>query len=585
MVSIVTPIYNIAPWLSRCLESILAQTYTDWELVLVDDGSSDRSAEIASRYADRDARIRFFQRPHQGAGAARNYGMQHAKGQFVTFVDGDDYLHHQSLRLMVEALRNGSCDMALIGVKKTDEQMASFTSYHEESVRRLVLSQHELLMSLFRQNMQTTWLDAFATWGKMVRRELLEGLTFKDSGIFEDLLFNTQLFLRCTRGGMAIHEDLYFWFQRDDSTTHDMPANQLQTALERLEQTYDMLPANQPQWQLAARRFIYPKMEQALHYELPSAMQECIGHTIREIYQRTQHTLVSVVVTAYQLGEKIDACMESICRQTYRDLDIILIDDGSTDETPQRCDQWQSQDARITVIHQPHVGYATARNVGLERMKGDYLLFVDGDDAIHPQAVSVLLQQAMATGADLVMGQTKSVYEHGEKERRLTVVNKRPLTTKDIIDGIYVQRIPEQLAVWNKLYRRELAEGLRFRETASEDMVFSTETALRMKRGLELDCVLYHYLQHTGNVTAAPLSQRTVDILYSAWLSYELIPPTLRQYRKTVLLSLYGMMAKMKMLTKGSPLQDYCKKTCRNLKRKTWWDKQKLCLFKGKLRF
>ena len=92
-ISIIVPVYNAEQWLERCIESIVAQTYADWELLLVDDGSNDRSGDICDRYAASDPRIQAFHKPNGGVSSARNLGLDHAQGEWITFVDSDDYTY------------------------------------------------------------------------------------------------------------------------------------------------------------------------------------------------------------------------------------------------------------------------------------------------------------------------------------------------------------------------------------------------------------------------------------------------------------------------------------------------------------
>ena len=114
-ISIIIPIYNVAPYLSRCIESILKQTYTDWELLLIDDGSQDDSAEVCRRYAVRDVRIRFFEQKNAGVSAARNRGLREACGDYVTFVDGDDWIEAPMLQEMISRTLDDTYEIVVGG--------------------------------------------------------------------------------------------------------------------------------------------------------------------------------------------------------------------------------------------------------------------------------------------------------------------------------------------------------------------------------------------------------------------------------------------------------------------------------------
>lgn len=110
-ISIIVPIYNVEKYLARALDSILSQTFGDWEAILVNDGSPDRSAEIAEEYVNRDARFRLIHRENGGLSAARNTGMKHITGEYVMFLDSDDFLHPQAMELCLTAAERDNSDM------------------------------------------------------------------------------------------------------------------------------------------------------------------------------------------------------------------------------------------------------------------------------------------------------------------------------------------------------------------------------------------------------------------------------------------------------------------------------------------
>ena len=113
--------------------------------------------------------------------------------------------------------------------------------------------------------------------------------------------------------------------------------------------------------------------------------------------------LVSIIVPIYKVEEYLDVCVQSIRCQTYPCLEIILVDDGSPDSCPQLCDRYAREDSRITVIHKKNGGLGDARNAGAKRAQGKYLLFVDSDDRIREDLVSITVQTAEDSGADVVI--------------------------------------------------------------------------------------------------------------------------------------------------------------------------------------
>ncbi|KAA8825260.1 glycosyltransferase family 2 protein [Bifidobacterium reuteri] len=169
--------------------------------------------------------------------------------------------------------------------------------------------------------------------------------------------------------------------------------------------------------------------------------------------------LVSVIVPVYKVAKYLDRCINSIVKQNYNNLEIILVDDGSPDECPEKCDNWEKEDDRITVIHQSNHGLSSARNTGLDHMHGTYVAFVDSDDYIEKDYVSCMLQEALETNADMVVSSFLQdiTDEQGVHEDK-RIIDKccgSPVETYDIVASGFIM-------AWNKLYRSDLWRNYRF---------------------------------------------------------------------------------------------------------------------------
>ncbi len=171
--------------------------------------------------------------------------------------------------------------------------------------------------------------------------------------------------------------------------------------------------------------------------------------------------LISVIVPVYGVEDSLDACVESIVKQTYHNLEIILVDDGSPDQCPQLCDRWAIRDSRIRVIHQRNGGPSAARNAGIEASRGEYLGFVDSDDRIAEDMYETLLRNLMSERADISIIGTSLVGEDGgpyvpyATKCRFRMTSEQAFKYVNLPGYFYV-------AVWDKLYRRELFDDVRF---------------------------------------------------------------------------------------------------------------------------
>ena len=222
---------------------------------------------------------------------------------------------------------------------------------------------------------------------------------------------------------------------------------------------------------------------------------------------------ISVIVPVYNVAAYLPQCLESILNQDYGDLQVLLIDDGSTDDSGAICDQFAAQDSRIQVIHQKNGGAASAKNAGLRAATGKYLSFVDSDDYLEPGVYGFLVKILEETRADAVQGAFREVY----RSRR----EVRPLKPETLEGFDYLLRFPKDFScalLWNKLYRREIFDGVFFEEGHKiDDEYFTYQGFLQPRKVVCTDRVIYNYRKRASSVMASPESaeQRILDCLDS----------------------------------------------------------------------
>ena len=221
----------------------------------------------------------------------------------------------------------------------------------------------------------------------------------------------------------------------------------------------------------------------------------------------------TVVVPVYNVENYLETCVNSILAQTEPDFELLLVDDGSTDGSGKLCDTLKERDGRIQVIHQENQGLGGARNTGIQAAQGDWILLVDSDDWIEPEALEKTLEAGLREEADLVMFAYRSVDEEGNVLRVFTedVPKER---------GFSLEEQPQALlaspSAWCRLYRRSLLEetGLRFPPRVWYEDVYVTPKLLAAARRLVfLDYVGYNYLSRTGSITKNQNAGRNREIL------------------------------------------------------------------------
>lgn len=199
---------------------------------------------------------------------------------------------------------------------------------------------------------------------------------------------------------------------------------------------------------------------------------------------------VSIVVPVYGVEKYIGECVESLLTQTYRNLEILLIDDGGKDRSPEICDRFAQQDNRIKVIHKPNGGAASARNAGLDAATGDYICFVDGDDAVHPDYVQSLLKVLTDHGADIAV----CGFRHWSKSGAQPVNCDN---SGEYTGQAYLLRFLRDWScslLWNKIYRREVIGDIRMEEGHKvDDEFFTYQVVMNCRKVVLFETPLYDY--------------------------------------------------------------------------------------------
>ena len=210
LISVIVPVYNVEPYLRRCVDSILRQTYRNLEILLVDDGSTDRSGTICDEYARQDTRVRVIHQKNQGQAAARNHGIDQEKGGYLSFVDSDDFIDERMLETLYHDAVEADVMLAAAGFRKVSDAVAS--SAPTEGIGPEIMSGKEAIDSL----LLSEEIGDFP-WNKLYDRRLFDGVRYPEGYIFEDLGTTYRLVERCPRISFR-REALYNYYQRADST-------------------------------------------------------------------------------------------------------------------------------------------------------------------------------------------------------------------------------------------------------------------------------------------------------------------------------------------------------------------------------
>lgn len=222
--------------------------------------------------------------------------------------------------------------------------------------------------------------------------------------------------------------------------------------------------------------------------------------------------LISIIVPVYNVEAYLERCLDSLVGQTYSNIEIILVDDGSTDHCPEICDIWERKDPRIKVIHKENGGLSDARNAGLKMATGEYIAFVDSDDWLDLEYCDVMIKTMFENDADIVECGTYLVDESGEKISQRRASNPQLILDREEAlerllteDGVYQ-------TVWNKLYKRIVIQDIWFEVGKyHEDEFWTYKVFDRMNKMIVIHNPQYYYLQRDSSIMGEKYSIKRLD--------------------------------------------------------------------------
>lgn len=226
---------------------------------------------------------------------------------------------------------------------------------------------------------------------------------------------------------------------------------------------------------------------------------------------------ISIIVPVYNVEKYLEKCIESILNQSFTDFELILVDDGSTDNSGNICDTYKNKDNRVVVIHKENGGLSYARNKGIDISGGDYIGFVDSDDFINKEMYKILYENIILNQADISICKEKKFYE----EDNIELNNTENEVVVDVLNSSEVLRKLDNIRTrfvysWNKLYKKELFEKIRYPENMIyEDEWLSPKLIYKSSKIAYIDRCLYYYRQRQGSIVNSKFRVEKFDKVYA----------------------------------------------------------------------
>ena len=510
LISIIVPIYNVEEYLRECLDSIQKQTYQKFECIMVNDGSTDNSKQIAEEYLV-DSRFKLINQSNQGLSSARNTGIKHlsANSSFVSFVDSDDYIHSTFLEKMTAQIEEG-----------VDIIEGLFEHYHDGNIYYFPQSEpHKVALETTVEKLKCLALEKIrnSSCGKLIRREMLHGSFFPEGWIFEDLAVVPE-FVTSSNKWVKIQETVYTYRIRENSIiTSSFSEKDLDIfkIFEKFDYFFKDESRNIKIWVEKLKLLHINYRSEKVPTQYIERYQKEKEKILSQIEEYEKGELISIIVPIYNVENYLRHCLESIQNQTYQNFECLLINDGSSDNSAEICREYVEKDSRFRYFEKENGGVSSARNLGIERSKGQYITFIDSDDWVDSDYLELLYIKINEYNADLAVLTYKQysmndgcfylhVWEQDYYEKYYTgneLLNSLPnLENYDSTFNVS----------WGKLFKRNFLETATFNEQRimGEDLEFNFKIFLQIKSCIYLNKALYNFRQHHLSTRARKISDK-----------------------------------------------------------------------------
>jgi len=378
-VSVIIPVYKVKKdYFRECLESVMNQSLKEIEIILVDDCGGDGAIEFAKEVTKQDSRVKFvYNEINRGAGQSRNEGIRAATGEFVGFVDADDIIDQDFYRYLHYCAKYHDSDIVKGVMKNMSDEKLSFLGKRMQKPE--YVEQDSLL-----------WFTHEHITG-LYRREMLvdHKITYGTTRVSEDITFLMKANYHAKKAVPCLDAVYYYRDFVEGSITASSYEKNIREYLKAIDERILFLEEHKdiPDDVLGSIMDNYMRM---LKYWKKKYIDFRYGVN------------VSVVIPMYNCEEYVEGLFDCLLNQTMQNIEIICVDDGSTDGTAEKVKAYAERDKRISYYYQENAGAGAARNLGLKYVKGAYVIFLDADDFYEHNLIEKMFSAAEANDADVV---------------------------------------------------------------------------------------------------------------------------------------------------------------------------------------
>ena len=560
-VSVIIPVYNVQDYLEDCLKTVISQDYEGKiECILVDDCSTDNSVAVAKQFISRQSSNVAFkiirQQRNQKQSAARNRGMSEATGDFIYFLDSDDWIDCSTIRQLVELhKKHPDCQLVQAGIICTDTESCTFLDYRNWSNPQLEYSNDRqwIIDTCARRTDMIPMTPVNKLYCTSFLREhnirFVEGVYNEDEIWLAKLAKHLQAVAFCpinsyhyriwtgstTFGGVKRHYNDLIVVWQEIMKLFDQnfcPATMLRQMEFDINYMYEFCPYKKvrhrlilTKWKLAQ----YLPLRKRLHIWKWIATELTVGNLtqykeddilpVKAIPKVETKGMISVIIPVYNAADTLKRCVESIQSQLFRNWEVLLIDDGSTDLSPTICDEIAQNDTKIKIYHTEHQGMSTACNVGLEHAVGEWITF------IHPKDI---IEQHYLPTQDYRAGLLVQGYQNTECKDQHTGTIKQQhvnnLTINNFLEDALC--LPVFHCLWGKFYKNSIIDRnqIRFRTNIDDGFyLYFFSQYINHVEDLEILATSKYLVCHQDEINQqlGPSTKRCMEYLDLFWAQYK----------------------------------------------------------------
>ena len=524
-ISIIVPIYNAENYLKSCLDSVLSQTFKDFEVLMVNDGSTDSSATLCQAYAERDSRFRYFEKENGGLSDARNYGLDRAQGAYITFLDADDFLFENYLEKLYQASYLSDSDILIGGYCRFDGSDFYFYNDHfkSDSLNSFTSAQ---AIQVLDSMLDVPFLTFSTAWGKLFKRDLFNEFRFPYGKYAEDQFLIWKLYMKATN--IHVFNNASYVYRMNPSGLSSVFSlkhlDYIDALEERIRATKDLegidIQHSFNMYDYVLQRML-GQLEEHQFLEDADKVREKLELAKRKDYPfllEQKNDLISIIVPIYNVEKYLRMCLDSIEQQTYSNIEVLLINDGSPDSSGEICQEYVARDSRFHYFEKENGGLSDARNYGIERSNGMYLTFVDSDDWLSLTYVEDLYQAAIRNDADTVVSHY-TIYNESDRNYYVHIWDdyyEKTCTGEELVLELPSLELNGYIYItsWGILFKKELFNNIRFpKGKVIEDSRTNYKLFFRSNKVAYLHKEIYYHREGIESIGSGVNEKLLTDVL------------------------------------------------------------------------